>query len=73
MHDCAHRKKKHWWILILNDDHTLSSQGHLHRINLLVAVLSFVEKLVGDGGCVLRDVSGGFDVYSKPRLKRTFQ
>lgn len=53
------------------DDHTLSSQGHLQRINLLAAILSFTEELIGDGGCVLSDFFSGHDVYSKSREQRT--
>ena len=51
------------------DDHTFSSQGHLQRINLLAAIFSFTEEIVGDGGCVLRDLFSGLDVHIKPRRK----
>lgn len=49
------------YIFIKNNIHTFSSQGHLHRMNLLL--LFFV---VGDTGCVLRDFIGRLDVQSKP-------
>lgn len=53
------------------DAHTLSSQGKLQRIDLLATVLSFAEEIIGNGGCVLRDLISGLDVHRKPNGKKT--
>lgn len=53
----------------MHDARTLSLEDHLQGINLLAAVFSFAEKVIDEGGRVLRYLFSGLDVESKPKNK----
>lgn len=44
---------------------TFSPQNKVHRVNLLPALFSLLEELIGNSGCVLSDFTSRVKLHSK--------
>lgn len=53
------------------DGRTFSSQDQLQSVNLVTTILSFVEEIVGDGGCKLINITRRHDAHRIPRSQNT--